>query len=56
METFEKKNFIVDVILPNYNKFNFLEEAINSVLNQTFRNWKLYIIDDASTDKSFSII
>ena len=56
MKTFDKEKFIVDVILPNYNKFNFLEEAINSVLNQTFKNWKLYIIDDASKDKSFSII
>ena len=46
----------VDVILPNYNKFNFLEEAINSVLNQTFKNWHMYIIDDHSTDNSWSII
>ena len=46
----------VDVILPNYNKFNFLEEAINSVLDQTFKNWHVYIIDDHSTDNSWSII
>ena len=56
MQTIDKKKFTVDVILPNYNKFNFLEEAIDSVLNQTFKNWKLYIIDDASTDESLSII
>ena len=48
METFEKKNFIVDVILPNYNKFNFLEEAINSVLNQTFKNFELIVVDNNS--------
>ena len=46
----------VDVILPNYNKFNYLEEAINSVLCQTFKNWNLYIIDDHSSDDSWSII
>jgi len=46
----------IDVILPNYNKFNFLEESINSVINQTFKDWHMYIIDDHSTDDSWSII
>ena len=50
------KNISVDIILPNYNKFNFLDEAINSVLDQTFKNWHMYIIDDHSTDNSWSII
>jgi teichuronic acid biosynthesis glycosyltransferase TuaG len=56
MENTSEKNFKVDVILPNYNKFNFLEEAINSVVIQTFKNWHMYIIDDKSTDNSHSII
>lgn len=38
MQNILNKKFGVDVILPNYNKFNFLEEAINSVLDQTFKN------------------
>ena len=42
----------VDIILTNYNKSNFIEEAINTVINQTFTNWKLIIIDDCSEDKS----
>ena len=46
----------VDVILPNYNKSKFLEEAINSVINQTYKNWHMYVIDDHSTDNSWSII
>ncbi len=50
------EQFSVDVILPNYNKFNFLEEAINSVLAQTFKNWHMYIIDDHSTDNSVETI
>ena len=46
----------VDVIVPNYNKSDFIEEAINSVINQTYKNWYLYIIDNNSTDNSLKII
>ena len=56
LSSHNNKNISVDVILPNYNKFNFLEETINSVLDQTFKNWHMYIIDDHSTDNSWSII
>jgi len=56
MEILLKEKLCVDVILPNYNKSNFLEESIKSVLNQTFNKWHLYIIDDSSTDESWPII
>ena len=52
----EKEEPFVDVILPNYNKAEFLEEAINSVINQTYKNWHLYIADDHSNDNSLEII
>ena len=52
----DKPDPLVDIILPNYNKGIFLEEAINSVINQTYQNWKLYIIDDNSTDNSLQIL
>jgi len=51
-----KTSPLVDIILPNYNKGIFLEEAINSVINQTYKNWQLYIIDDGSSDNSMQII
>ena len=56
METFARKKPFVDIILPNYNKGKFLEEAINSVIAQTYKNWHLYIIDDNSSDNSSEII
>ena len=56
MQTLIRKKPFVDVILPNYNKAEFLEDAINSVINQTFNNWHLYIIDDHSNDNSTKII
>jgi len=49
-------NSMVDIILTNYNKGNFINEAINSVINQTYANWKLIIIDDCSQDKSKKIL
>ena len=51
-----KEKPFVDIILPNYNKAKFLEEAINSVIKQTYKNWQLYIIDDHSNDNSLEII
>ena len=46
----------VNIIMPNYNKSEYIDEAIESVLRQSFTNWKLYIIDDFSSDNSFQII
>jgi teichuronic acid biosynthesis glycosyltransferase TuaG len=56
MQSFIREKIFVDVILPNYNKTEFLEEAINSVFTQTYKNWHLYIIDDNSSDNSEKII
>ena len=46
----------LDIILPNYNKEDYLEETINSIINQTFNDWELIIIDNYSTDQSKKII
>ena len=51
-----KKKYLVDIIIPNYNKGAYIKKSINSVIHQSFKNWKLYIIDDNSTDNSISII
>ena len=42
--------------MPNFNKGKYLNKAINSVLNQSYKNWKLYIIDDFSNDNSSDIL
>ncbi len=49
-------NIEVTVFITNYNYSDYLEEAINSVLRQTFKNWELIIIDDGSSDSSMEII
>jgi len=42
-------------IIPVYNAQSTLKGAIESIINQNYHNWELIIVDDASTDKSFSI-
>lgn len=46
----------VSIILANYNEEKYIAEAIESVINQTYANWELIIVDDASTDRSQEII
>lgn len=50
------KNDLVSIICPVYNAEKFLEDTINTVLNQTYSNWELLLINDCSSDKSGSII
>ena len=49
-------NPLVSVIIPNYNHAKFLKERIESVLNQTYKNFEIIILDDKSTDDSVGII
>lgn len=46
----------VSVIIPNYNHSSFLKQRIDSVINQTFADFELIILDDCSTDNSKEII
>jgi len=46
---------LFSVLIANYNNGNYLQEAIDSVLGQTYTNWEVVIVDDKSTDNSFEI-
>ena len=45
----------VDIIIPSYNRKKFLKRAVDSVQNQNWPNWNLWIVDDGSTDSCTNI-
>lgn len=51
----EKKDYKFSIIIPNYNNGKFLEKCLNSVLNQTYKNYEIIFIDDMSEDNSLDI-
>lgn len=46
----------VSVIIPNYNHARYLDQRIQTVLNQTYKNFEVIILDDKSTDNSLEVI
>ncbi len=47
---------MISVILPAYNRENFIENCIDSVLNQTYTDFELLVIDDGSEDSTVEVI
>lgn len=56
MENKKKEKTKIDIILPNYNSSQFILETIKSVLGQTYKNWRLVIIDDFSNKKTRDVL
>tara|TARA_B110000444_G_C18808478_1_gene581284 strand:- start:404 stop:1159 length:756 start_codon:yes stop_codon:yes gene_type:complete len=46
----------VTIVLPNYNSSLFIEQTLNSILKQSYNNWKLVIVDDCSDNKTKAIL
>lgn len=46
----------VSIIAPMYNSGKFISETINSVINQSYKNWELFLIDDFSTDTTLQVV
>ncbi|WRH68471.1 MAG: glycosyltransferase family A protein [Planktothrix sp. GU0601_MAG3] len=47
---------IISVVIPAYNAENTIQETINSVLNQTFEDFEIIVINDGSTDSTLNIV
>ena len=46
----------IDIIIPNYNKAKYLNQCLDSIISQTYKSWKIYLVDDNSTDNSEEIL
>lgn len=51
-----KKQYKFSIIIPNYNKEEYVRETLDSIFNQTYKNIEVIVVDDGSTDKSIEII
>ena len=46
----------ISVIVPGFNYDRFLKETLDSILNQTFQDFEVIVVDDGSRDSSMSIL
>ena len=51
-----KKNALVSIILPNYNSHQFIKKTIKSIINQSYTNWKLFLVDDCSNKQTRTLL
>ena len=49
-------NDLVSIVMPSYNTAQYIEDSIRSILNQSYTNWELIIIDDCSTDNTDNVV
>jgi len=51
-----KNNPLVSILIPTYNSVDFVEDTVRSIMNQTYTNIEIVIVDDASTDGTMKIL
>ncbi len=49
-------NPLISIIVPNYNHYNYLQQRLESIFNQTYQNFEVILLDDASTDASCQLL
>ena len=56
MNRFNKNYPNISIIMPIYNSENFIKESLNSLINQTFKNFEIICVNDGSTDNTLNIL
>ena len=47
-------NSLVSIVLPVYNGEKYLSQSIESIINQTYQNWELIVVNDCSIDNTLN--
>ena len=56
LEKPQKKDIKFSIVVPNFNNGDWINKTIESCINQTYKNWEMYVIDDMSTDNSVEVV
>lgn len=48
----KSSNHLISIIIPNFNRMGYLQQALDAIISQTYSNWEAIVIDDGSTDGS----
>ena len=51
-----KMDDLVSIIMPSYNTAEYIAEAVQSVIAQTYQKWELIVVDDGSADDTDAVI
>ena len=52
----DKTNTLVSIVIPTYNHSIYLKRALESIINQTYENWEVIVIDNHSTDNTLEVV
>lgn len=55
IEMVTEENFLISIVIPVYNAEKYLEQCLNSIQNQTYKNFEVILVNDGSIDHSESI-
>ena len=52
----DESKLLISVVTPTYNRADFIIEAVESVIEQTYENWEMIIVDDGSKDDTRTVL